>query len=254
VTWILDLDGVVWLGDQPIPGSSEAIARLRAADEDVIFLTNNSSLTVGQYRAKLVSMGVPAAPTDVVTSAQAAATLLEPGSTTLVCGGDGVREALEERGVKMVTEGDVDAVVVGWHRDFDFDRLAAATRALRAGARLVATNDDPTYPSPDGPLPGAGAILAAVATAGGVAPTVAGKPYDAMVAVLADRTAGPVVVIGDRPSTDGRLAQRLEARFGLVLSGITAVSDLPVEPVPDVIGADLAMVVSEMLGGRSAID
>ena len=247
MAWILDLDGVVWLSDDPVPGSAEAVARLRARGEDVRFLTNNSSLTVGDYAAKLERiLGVPADPESLLTSAQAAATMLDPGTTALVCGGDGVVEALTERGVHVVRDGDADAVVVGWHRDFDFGRLAAANRAIRQGARFVATNTDETYPAPDGPLPGCGALVAAVRTASGVEPEVAGKPHPPMIDLcrrrLGEGLAGSTLV-GDRPDTDGEMARRLGVRFALVLTGIVGPGDLPVDPEPDVVAADLAALV-----------
>ena len=128
----------------------------------MIFLTNNAGPRVSELVAKLEGMGVPATPDEVVTSAQAAASLLEPGSTALLCAGPGVREALEARGVEVVRDGDADAVVVGFHRDFDYHRLTAAFLAVHHGARLIGTNDDTTYPTPEGPIPGGGAILAAV--------------------------------------------------------------------------------------------
>ena len=187
MAWILDLDGVVWLSEQPIPGSAEAIAALRDAGHRVMFLTNNAGPRVAELVDQAGGDGRAGQPDEVVTSAQAAASLLEPGSTALLCAGPGVREALEARGVKVVREGDADAVVVGFHRDFDYDRLTAAFLAVHHGARLVGTNDDTTYPTPDGPIPGGGAILAAVAAAAGVEPEVAGKPYAPMAALLAER-------------------------------------------------------------------
>ena len=105
MAWILDLDGVIWLSEEPIPGSAEAIAALRDAGHRVIFLTNNAGPRVSELVAKLEGMGVPATPDEVVTSAQAAASLLEPGSTALLCAGPGVREALEARGVEVVRDG-----------------------------------------------------------------------------------------------------------------------------------------------------
>jgi 4-nitrophenyl phosphatase len=240
VTWALDLDGVVWLAETPISGSVEAVARLRARGERVVFLTNNSAPTVGDYVAKLDSMGIPTDGADVLTSAQAAARLLSPGDTALVCAGPGVVEALEARGVQVVRHGEADAVVVGWHRDFDFDRLAAATTAVRGGARLIGTNEDATYPTPAGLLPGGGALLAAVATASGVDPVVAGKPHQAMAELVAERVGEVEVMVGDRPSTDGLFARRLGARFALVLSGVTSAADLPVVPEPDEVVASLA--------------
>lgn len=244
MTWALDLDGVVWLADTPIVGAAEAVARLRARGERVVFLTNNSSPTVDDYLAKLAGMGMPTDADDLFTSAQAAARLLEPGATALLCAGPGVEEALAARGINVVRHGRADAVVVGWHRDFDFDRLAAATTALHAGSRLIGTNEDATYPTPDGELPGGGALLAAVATAGGVVPVVAGKPHDAMVELVTERVGRVDVMVGDRPSTDGLFARRLGARFALVLSGVTSEADLPVTPMPD----EIASGVAQLLG------
>jgi 4-nitrophenyl phosphatase len=168
-----------------------------------------------------------------------------------VCAGPGVEEALERRGVHAVREGDADAVIVGFHLDFDYGRLRAAHAAVRNGARLLGTNDDATYPTPDGPIPGGGSILAAVATACGMEPTVAGKPYAPMaglVRLLAGD--GPHIVVGDRPSTDGQFAVTLGASFGLVLSGVTTSADLPVTPEPTWISSDLASLVGERLRSR----
>jgi 4-nitrophenyl phosphatase len=244
MAWVLDLDGEIWLGDQPIYGAADAVARLRANHERVVFLTNNSSLTVGDYVAKLRAMGVPAEEADVITSAQAAASMMTPSSTALVCAGKGVDEALQRRGVRTVRSGRADAVVVGWHREFDFDRLTAAYRAVAAGARLIGTNDDATYPTPTGFLPGGGAILAAVSYATGTPAEVAGKPFRAMVSLVKERVGRVDVVIGDRASTDGALARNLDARFILVLSGVTSQGDLPVDPAPDLVVADLAAAVA----------
>lgn len=254
MAWALDLDGVVWLAETPLPGSAEAVGRLRGAGMRVVFITNNSSMTVDQYVAKLARFGIEIGAEDLLTSAQAAAQLLEPGSTALVCGGGGVVEALEARGVGVVREGSADAVVVGWHRDFDFDRLAAATSAVRGGARLVGTNDDPTYPAPEGQLPGAGAILAAVSCASGATPVVAGKPNPPMVELIRKRV-GPVeVVVGDRPSTDGLLARRLGAQFALVLTGvIDAAGAAALDPRPEHVAPDLAALVAGYQGDRGAV-
>lgn len=245
MTWALDLDGVLWRGDTAVPGSAGAVAALRSRGERVVFLTNNSHDRVDAYVAKLERMGVSAPPEDVLTSGQAAASLLEAGTTALVCGGPGVEEALDAAGVKIVTEGPADAVVVGWHDSFDYGRLTAATRAVLDGARLIGTNDDATYPTADGLIPGGGALLAAVAYASGATPEVAGKPHPAMVTLVRSRV-GPVeVMVGDRANTDGLLAANLGARFVLVLSGVTKEADLPVEPEPDVVAPDLATAVTQ---------
>ena len=247
MAWILDLDGVLWLADEPIAGSAEAVAGLRRAGERVLFLTNNSSARVGDYLEKLARFDIAVAEDDLVTSAQAAATLLEAGQTALVCAGPGVEEALAARGVRTVRDGEADAVVVGWHRDFDYERLTAAARAVWGGARLIGTNEDATYPTPEGQIPGGGAILAAVATAGGVEPVVAGKPHPPMVALVHERLGGDLdgsIVVGDRPSTDGRMAVALGVPFNLVLSGVTKKEDLPVDPVPARVASDLAALVN----------
>ena len=245
--WVLDLDGVVWLADEPIPGAAEAVAALRHAGEAVVFVTNNSGPPLAEQEAKLARLGIEAAG-DVVTSAQAAASLVAPGERGLVCAGEGVTEALVARGAEPVREGDADAVLVGFHRDFDYERLRIAATAVRRGARLIGTNDDPTYPTPDGPVPGGGAILAAVATAAGVEPVVAGKPYRPIADLVRDRLGPEGVVVGDRPSTDGEFARVLGYRFALVLSGVTAEADLPVEPAPDEVAPDLAALVARLLG------
>ncbi len=249
MAWVIDLDGVIWLTDSPIPGSAEAVARLRELDRRPVFLTNNSFYTVEEYLAKLDAHGIPAVAEEVFTSAQAAATLLEAGTSALVCAGPGVEEALGRRGVKAVRTGPADAVVVGWHPDFDFDRLAAAADAVRGGARLIGTNEDATYPTADGGLlPGGGAILAAVATAGGATPLVAGKPHQPVADLLSCAVDHVDVVVGDRPSTDGRLARRLTARFALVLTGVTPPDHGPLDPAADVEAADLATLVARELG------
>ena len=250
MAWILDLDGVVWLAEDVIPGVPEAIGRLRSAGHRLLFLTNNSSRKVGDLVQKFDGMGIPVEADEIVTSAQAAATMLEPGTVALVCAGDGVREALDARGVKMVDEGEADAVVVGFHKEFDYGRLNAAYQALRGGARLIGTNDDTTYPTPDGPIPGGGALLAAVAAAGGVEPQVAGKPYQPMADAVRERLGGDAdegMVVGDRPDTDGLIAKRLGLPFALVFTGVTSEDDMPVDPEPVTTAPDLATLVDQEL-------
>jgi 4-nitrophenyl phosphatase len=250
VVWVLDLDGVVWLGDEAIAGSAGAVARLRAAGETVLFATNNSSAVVADQEAKLARCGIPPGG-GVITSAMAGAMLVEPGWRVLVCAGPGVDEALEQRGaVPVRDETDVDALVVGFHRDFDYERMRLAAEAVRRGARFVVTNDDATYPTPEGPIPGGGAIAASVAYAVGRPPEVAGKPHRPMADLARARAgAGAGIVVGDRPETDGAFARTLGYRFGLVLSGVTGPDDLPVEPAPDLVAPDLASLVARVLDG-----
>ncbi len=214
-----DLDGVVWRGDEPVPAAADGIAALRAAGWCVAFVSNNSNSPLGDVVAKLEHLGVPATPGDVVTSATAAAWLLaqslDPGARVLACAGPGVREALAGHGLVAVDDGPAEAVVVGFHREFDYAALDRASAAVRAGARFVATNLDATYPMPGGLIPGAGALVAAVATAAGSAPEVAGKPEAPTVGLIRERFGTHGVVVGDRPSTDGALATNLGWPFAL---------------------------------------
>jgi 4-nitrophenyl phosphatase len=254
VNWLLDCDGVVWLSEQVIPGAPEALSSLREAGTRVVLLTNNSYPRRSDHLAKLERLGMPTDPADLLTSAMAAALLVEAGERALVLGGPGIIEELGERGVATVTPGSsreigpVDAVVVGLDPTFDFSSLTAAASALHAGARLIGTNDDPSFPTPQGMLPGAGSVLAAVACAGGVTPTIAGKPYPATVGLVRERIGKVAMVVGDRPSTDGLLARRLDSRFGLVLTGVTPDHHGPLEPEPDIETFDLLALVKAELG------
>ena len=251
---LCDLDGVVWLAHEPIPGSAEAIAELRAAGHRVLFVTNNSSARVEVQEASLAAIGIPAEG-DVLTSANAAALLIEPGERVLICGGEGVVQAvLGRQAVVADPERDehVDVVVVGFHRTFDYDEMLWASRAARNGARLIGTNDDATYPTPDGPIPGGGAILASIVTASGVAPIVAGKPHQPMAdlvrATIGEAAALRAVMVGDRPETDGLMAATLGCRYAHVESGITA-PGTTVRPTPDLISANLAGVAKVLIDG-----
>ncbi len=191
--WIVDLDGVVWLTGEPIGPVAEAVAALRTRGIRVVFATNNSAPTTDELLGRLTRIGIAASPEDLATSAGAVASLLEPGARATVLAEAGVHESLAARGVTIVEPGATresgetsDAAVVGWNRSFDFASLAATATAARDSGRLVATNEDPTHPTPDGLMPGSGALLAAVATASGVTPEIAGKPHAAMAALMQD--------------------------------------------------------------------
>lgn len=245
--WVLDLDGVLWLGDTPIPGAADAVRVLRERGEALAFVTNNSFGRRREVADKLARHGIDPGD-DVITSAMAAATLLAPSDRVLVCGGPGVAEAVEQVGARIVADPPADVVVVGYDPGFDYERMRRAAAAVRLGARLLATNDDATYPTTAGPIPGAGSILASIVTASGVAAVVAGKPNRPMAELVAAHVGEPGWVVGDRPDTDGRLARAVGARFGLVLSGVTTESDLPVDPAADAVAPDLLALVSERLG------
>jgi glycerol-1-phosphatase len=251
-----DLDGVFWRGDEPIPGSADAFAHLRTAGLRVGFVTNNSNLRVADYLQKLERFGIEVEADALVTSAQAAAALLArqlaPGAKVLACAGPGVVEALQAAGLEAVVDDHVEAVVVGWHRDFDYDAMTRASSAVRSGARFVATNLDATYPVPCGVIPGAGAIVAAVATAAGQTPEVAGKPAAPMADLVRRRFGSSGLVVGDRPSTDGAFAATIGWPFALVLSGVASATPGPADeaipvPAPPFVGENLAGLVPRII-------
>ena len=251
---LCDLDGVVWLAHQPIPGSVRAIASLREAGIRVVFVTNNSFSTYEEQVAALSSIGIPAEG-DIVTSAMSAATAMKSGWRVLVCGGRGLIEEIGRVTNDVVVAynepmaaGDFDAVVVGFHREFNYQVLTDALTAVRGGAVLIGSNDDPTYPTPNGPIPGGGSILAAIEKASGVTPTVTGKPYGPMAKLVrelcGDVAPEEMVMIGDRSDTDGGFAKVLGARFAMVLSGVMDAADAV---DADIVAADLSVVAEILL-------
>lgn len=264
---LCDLDGVVWLMHQPIPGSVDAIARLRAASHRVLFVTNNSSATVATQEAALGKIGI-LAEGDVCTSAQAAALLLTEGERVLVAGGPGIVEAIERVGAVVVARtddditdaefvakaGKVDTVMVGYHSSFNYRGLTRAVTPILTGARLIGTNDDPTYPTPAGLIPGGGAILAAIAKAGGVRPIIAGKPFAPMGQLVRKRLGiddlSVAWMAGDRDSTDGAFARLVGAKFGLMLSGVSETPD-DRTVAPDGVFENLAALADNVLGTDS---
>ena len=251
---LCDLDGVVWLAHQPIPGSVRAIESLREAGIRVVFVTNNSFSTYNEQVAALGSIGIPAEG-DIVTSAMSAATAIKSAWRVLVCGGRGLieevgrvaKDVVVAYNEPMVT-GEFDAVVVGFHREFNYQVLTDALTAVRGGAVLIGSNDDPTYPTPNGPIPGGGSILAAIEKASGVTPTVTGKPYGPMAKLVrelcGDVAPEEMVMIGDRSDTDGGFARTLGARFAMVLSGVMEAVD---SANADLVAADLSAIAEILL-------
>jgi glycerol-1-phosphatase len=246
---VLDLDGVVYVGDQAVPAAPAALEELRGLGVRLAFVTNNSYRPPGQVVERLGRLGVKAAPEEVLTSAQAAVRLLGGGQgldrkAVLVLGGPGLRQALEAAGARLVdTEQwrQAEVVVVGFDPDLTYGRVKAAALAIRAGARFVGSNPDPTLPAPDGLWPGAGATLAMLQAATGVRPEVAGKPEPALFETAAAAIGpGPYLMVGDRADTDLDGAQRLGWATALVLSGVARPADLPdLAVVPDHLLADV---------------
>lgn len=252
---LLDLDGVVYVGHTAVPGAREALSAARAAGMRLAFVTNNASRTPQKVADLLTRLGVPAAPDEVVTSAQAAARLLSErlphGSRILLVGAEGLEQALVERGLQPVLTADEhpSAVVQGYGPDVGWRNLAEAAYAIHDGAWWVATNTDLTFPTARGVAPGNGALVAAVRYATGSDPTVAGKPELPMhrEGVLRTGAMRPLVV-GDRLDTDIEGARRGGVDSLLVLTGVTHSVELiqaPPQRRPTFVAPDLSGLLEQ---------
>ena len=247
---LLDLDGVVYVGAAAVPGVPEALAQAAGVGMRLGFVTNNAARTPEQVATHLTELGVPAGPTDVITSSQAAASVVAErfgaGARVLPVGGPGVAAALTAAGLTVVerAEDSPAAVVQGYGPQVGWTQLAEAVVAVRGGARHVATNTDATIPSPRGVLPGNGALVGVVSTVTGQQPLVPGKPDPAMHAECVRRTgARRPLVVGDRLDTDIEGARRAGAASLLVFSGVATPADLlAAGPVhrPDLLAPDAA--------------
>jgi len=248
---IFDLDGVIYLIDKPIRGAVEAVERLRAAGIPVAYATNNASRRAGEVAALLTGMGVPAEPHEVRTSAGAAASLLAerlpPGAPVLVVGAEALRAEVRDAGLKPVEtfEDSPSAVVQGYGPDVGWRVLTEAALSVRAGATWVATNTDRTLPSPRGPLPGNGSLVAVLRTALDREPDlVVGKPQPALFTTAASQSgAKRPLVVGDRLDTDIEGAVGAGMDSLLVLTGVSGPVDLLAAPPsrrPAYLAADLS--------------
>jgi glycerol-1-phosphatase len=234
---LLDLDGVVYTGQGAVPQAVPALAEASKAGQRLAFVTNNASRSPSAVAAHLTRLGVPATDADVVTSAQAAASLIAervpPGSPVLVAGAMGLRLALRARGLRPVSVAAERplAVVQGYAPDMSYGLLAEAALAVRAGALFVGANADLTLPSPRGLQPGNGSMLQVIATSTGVQPIVAGKPEPPLHAEAVARTgAKNPLVVGDRLDTDIEGATRGGADSLLVLTGVSTPRELVLAP------------------------
>ena len=253
-----DLDGVVYRGTEPIPGSVQAIADLRSRGVRVVFATNNAMRTVGQFLERLQRMGIEADADDLVSSAVVTVEeLAQRGlaeTEVLVVGGDGIHEALEGGGATILPPhrgGDAEVVVVASTPDFTFDQMKAAATAVRRGATFIATNADPTFPTEEGLWPGAGAILAGIEVASGRRAEVMGKPNRPMMDAIARRFEGlnGIAAVGDQPRTDLEGARARGWTTILVLTGVTNEAAAgALEPAPDLVLGSLAELPALVAG------
>jgi len=238
---IFDLDGVIYRGRQPVPGAVALVTALRERGVMIRFATNNSMATRAMYVPRLVEMGVPAEIDEIVTSTSATIDHLKlhlpQVRTVLTVGAPGMLEELRQAGFEATAVADAvaldydggplsssyDAVVAGLDPSFDFRRMAAATTAIRSGARFIATNADLRYPTTSGFLPGAGSIVAALRAASGQEPLVIGKPEPGIFTAILERAgveASEAVAIGDNPDADVVAAHRAGIGSILVLTGV----------------------------------
>ncbi|MGN6606597.1 MAG: HAD-IIA family hydrolase [Jatrophihabitans sp.] len=246
---LLDLDGVVYVGPDAVPTAPDALTAARAAGMRLGFVTNNAARPPQAVAEHLSRLGIRAAADEVVTSAQAAAhhlaDQLPAGARVLVVGTTGLWEALRERGLTPVgtADGEVAAVVQGYSPDLDWKQLAEGSVAIRRGVPWVATNLDATVPSPRGPLPGNGSLVAALRHATGVTPTATGKPDPTMHREMVTRTrAEHPLVVGDRLDTDIAGAAAVGCASLLVLTGVTSAAGALAASAgqrPTFLGADL---------------
>lgn len=252
--FLLDMDGVLYRGDHPLPGARRFVTALQNQGIPFILLTNNSTRTPAQYVARLKRMGLQVSPSTILTSAQATAMYLEKvaprGARIYVIGEDGLRDEIAGRGY-VIAESNVAFVVVGMDTHVTYEKLRIATLAIRSGAAFIGTNPDRSFPAKEGITPGCGAILAALEAATDVRPTVIGKPQRAMFD-LALRKLGTrpeeTAMIGDRLETDilgGREAGLLTI---LVLTGVTSRRDLSESSIkPDVVCKGLRQLHNELM-------
>lgn len=259
---LIDMDGVLWRGNVPLPGLTDFFALLRHRQIEFVLATNNASRTAAYYVQRLAGFGVEISPHEVITSAQATAGYLAersvPDTPVYFIGEDGLRESLIENGFRLVSDdGQPKYVVVGWDRHLTFDKLAQATVYIYAGASFIGTNPDRTWPSERGLLPGAGAILAALEAATGVQPTVIGKPSPLMLQSAMHRMgAAPATtaMLGDRLETDILGGLNTGLTTILVLSGVTTPDALSASPIqPHLVFENIAGL-TQALRENAAVD
>jgi HAD superfamily hydrolase (TIGR01450 family) len=252
---ILDLDGCVWIGPDPIPGSVQAIAAIRDAGLGLAFVTNNAWSSGEDQVAKLWGMGVRASLADVVTVGGAMQHLLAEtrhGRTAFVIGSEAMFRHVQDAGLRVMNGTDLgsraEVVIVSGTLAVTYDDIKNAALAARRGGDLLATSRDPTYPMPDGYWPGTGAILAAVEAASGRTAAIVGKPEPQLFVTALDRLGeGRTLVIGDRLDSDVLGASRAHLDAALVLTGDTTREEAEAakKPKPVAIAASLEELVSD---------
>lgn len=260
--FLIDLDGVVYVGESPTEGAVETINILKKSGKIVIFLTNDPRKTAAEYSDKLREIGIVVNPGDVVTSGMAIAFHIKNSYTDLkeksayVVGSRSLKDEIRLTGLEVVSGEDAkkaDFVIVGGHPDFHYEEMKLATLAIRGGAEFFATNRDPAYPSPEGLIPATGAMLASIETACGKKAVVAGKPevimFEVALAEHLHRDRERFAIIGDRLDTDVQGGRNAGIAAILALSGSTAEEDIKrSETKPDYVIRDLRGLLTDSPG------
>lgn len=257
-SFIIDMDGVLYRGHEPVPGAKEFLKYLQEQGLPFILATNNSSLTPGQYVAKLAAMDIEVTEEHILTSGQATAMHLAqiapPKAKIYVIGEEGLLSAVRDRDF-VITDKEVDFVVVGLDSQLTYEKLKIATLSIRAGARFIGTNPDTTLPTELGLVPGNGAILAALESASGVSPLIIGKPHPILLRLAMEKlgaTSDDTAIIGDRLETDIRGGTEVDLTTILVLTGISDRKELETSPFqPDLAFDDIGLLHQAWLGRRS---
>lgn len=253
--FLLDLDGVVWRGEEAIPGAAQTVARIREQGKRVVFMTNNASRSPRTCAVKLMRMLIPTQPTDILTSGHVVISHLRKiglrtGDKVHLCAAPGLAQLMRADGLVPTshTTG-VQALVVAWNPKITFEDIRRAADVARADVPFIAANSDATYPAEDGLLPGSGSLLAAVEVASGRTATVVGKPKPELVRMALERSGAEpsrALVCGDRPETDVAGARAAGVPVALVLTGVTLESDLANLTVrPDWILRDVTELLSD---------
>jgi len=247
--FLVDLDGVVWIGREPVPGAAEALRALIDGGKEIVFVTNNPGRPPATYAERLRGAGIPVAGDRVVTAGVATARLaaesVGAGTGAFVIGAPGLKEAAAESGLELLdgeAGREAGVVLVSGHREFDYEELLTATLALQGGGALFATSRDPTLPMPGGPWPGTGAVLAAVETASGARAEIGGKPerhlFEQARALIP--SGGRVAMVGDRIASDVEGGRRAGLATILVLTGASSREQAETaDPPPDHVVDDL---------------
>jgi 4-nitrophenyl phosphatase len=253
---ILDMDGVLWAGNEALIDMPAAFQKMKDLDLKVVLATNNATQTAAQFVEKVRSFGVELEPEQIINSPMAVADILEQrfpgGGPVYVFGEEGIRTTLKEHGYYHA-EKNVLAVVVGLNRQATFADFCAATSLIRGGAPFIATNPDKTFPQSNGTvIPGGGAFVAFFEASTDVTPTIAGKPFPFLFNLALKRLSiapRQTLAVGDRLETDVVGARDAGCRTGLVLSGVSNLKDLETfSPRPDLVAKDLlAMLTADVL-------